>query len=66
MRLRRLTWSRWRARARAAEAALAGVHELADLIDGGVTDSEGRWIGLHGPIAADLIRRAAETGRALP
>lgn len=64
--MRRLARNRWRARARRAEAALASVHELADLIDGGVTDNDGRRIGLHGPFAADLIRRAAATGKAKP
>lgn len=49
----------WEARALAAEAALARVHELATLLDGGVTDNEGRRIGLAGPIAAQLIRNAA-------
>lgn len=42
-----------------AEAALARVLELADLLDRDITDNAGRRVGLHGPIAAELIRNAA-------
>lgn len=48
----------WAHRAIAAEAALARVHELADTLDRGVIDHEGRKVGLCGPIAAQLIRNA--------
>lgn len=52
----------WERRALRAEAALARVLELADTLDRGVTDDEGRRIGLHGPFAATLIRNAAANG----
>lgn len=49
----------WERRALRAENALARVLELANTLDRGVTDDDGRKVGLCGPIAAQLIRNAA-------
>lgn len=48
----------WERRALRAEQAPARVHELADTLDRGVIDDDGRKVGLCGPIAAQIIRNA--------
>lgn len=51
--------ARWEARALRAEAALARVLELADTLDRGIVDNDGRKVGLAGHLAARFIRNAA-------